>query len=105
MLHVENAHVAIQPVGSIEGQPSTGPFFVKSLMLGESMALLEVRVACGVASALHTHSHESLVYVVSGILSTTIGAETFVLAPGDVCRHPSGVSHVVKALQECGFQI
>jgi quercetin dioxygenase-like cupin family protein len=103
MLHIENAHVASQPVGSIEGQRSTGPIFVKPLIRGQSMSLMEVRVAAGVASALHTHSHESLIYVVSGKLSTTIGEETFVLAPGDVCRHPSGVGHVVEALEDTVF--
>jgi quercetin dioxygenase-like cupin family protein len=103
MLHIENALVACQPVASIEGRPGTGIFSVKPLMCGQCMALLEVRVASGAASALHTHSHESLIYVVSGKLRTTIGEQIFVLGPGDVCRHPSGVSHVVEALQDTVF--
>jgi quercetin dioxygenase-like cupin family protein len=103
MLHIENALVTGQPVVSIEGRPGTGIFFVKPLMRSRSMALLEVRVASGVASALHTHAHESLIYVVSGKLRTTIGEQIFVLGPGDVCRHPSGESHVVEALQDTVF--
>ena len=103
MLHIENALVTGQPVVSIEGQPGTGIFFVKPLMRSQSMALLEVRVASGVASALHTHSHESLIYVVSGKLRTTIGEQIFVLGPGDVCLHPSGASHVVEAMQDTVF--
>jgi quercetin dioxygenase-like cupin family protein len=103
MLHMENAQVDSQPVGTIEGQPNTGTFFVKPLMRGESMALLEVRVRAGVASSVHMHSHESLIYVVSGRLKTIINNETFVLGPGDVCRHPSAVGHRVEALEDAVF--
>jgi quercetin dioxygenase-like cupin family protein len=103
MLHVENAQVGSQPVGTIEGQPSTGTFFVKPLMRGETMALLEIRVQAGAASAIHMHSHESLIYVVSGRLKTTIDNETFVLGPGDVCRHPFAVGHRVEALEDTIF--
>ena len=103
MLHIENARVDSQPVGTIEGQPNTGLFFVKPLMRGESMALLEVRVRAGAASLIHTHSHESLIYVVSGRLKTIINDETFVLGPGDVCRHPRAVGHRVEALEDTVF--
>ena len=103
MLHVENKHVSPQSVRSIEGGQTAGPFFVKSLMHGESMTLLEVRMQAGVASPVHAHAHESVIYVVNGKLSTTIGIETFVLGSGDVCRHPCGVGHSVAALQETVF--
>jgi quercetin dioxygenase-like cupin family protein len=103
MLHVENAQVDSQPVGTIEGQPNAGTFFVKPLMRGESMTLLEVRVRAGVRSLIHTHSHESLIYVVSGRLKTIINIETFVLGPGDVCRHPCAVGHRVEALEDTIF--
>jgi quercetin dioxygenase-like cupin family protein len=103
MLHIEKAQIESQPVGTIEGQPNSGTFFVKPLMRGESMALLEVRVRAGVASRIHTHSHESLIYVVSGRLKTIINNETFVLGPGDVCRHPCAVGHRVEALEDTIF--
>lgn len=103
MLHIENAQVDRQPVGTIEGQPNTGIFFVKPLMRGESMVLLEVHVKAGVASLIHSHAHESLVYVVSGRLKTIINNETFVLGPGDVCRHPRAVGHRVEALEDTIF--
>jgi quercetin dioxygenase-like cupin family protein len=103
MLHIENAQVDSQPVGTIEGQPNSGTFFIKPLMHGESMALLEVRVQAGVTSSIHTHSHESLIYVVSGRLKTVIDNETFVLGPGDVCRHPRAVGHRVEALEDSVF--
>ena len=103
MLRVENARVDSQPVGAIEGQPNTGTFFVKPLMRGESMVLLEIRVQAGAASPIHAHSHESLIYVVSGSLKTIVNDEAFVLGPGDVCRHPRGVGHRVEALEDSIF--
>jgi quercetin dioxygenase-like cupin family protein len=103
MLHIENAQVDSQPVSTIEGQPNTGTFLVKPLMRGETMVLLEVRVRAGAASPIHTHSHESLIYVVSGRVKTTINNETFVLGPGDVCRHPRAVGHRVEALEDAVF--
>lgn len=103
MLYIENARIRCQAVTSIEGRPGTGIFSVKPLIQTQQMALLEVRVASDVASAMHAHSHESLIYVVSGKLRTTIGEEVFVLGPGDVGRHPSGLSHMVEALEDAVF--
>jgi quercetin dioxygenase-like cupin family protein len=103
MRYIENAQVDSQPVSTIEGQPNTGIFLVKPLIGGESMALLEVRVRAGAASSMHAHSHESLIYVVSGRLKTVIGNETFVLGPGDVCCHPRAVGHRVEALEDTTF--
>jgi quercetin dioxygenase-like cupin family protein len=103
MLHVQNAQVDSQPVGTIEGRPNTGIFLVKPLMRGESMALLEIRVRAGAASPMHAHAHESLIYVVSGRLKTTIGGETFLLGPGDACRHPRAAEHRVEALEDAVF--
>jgi quercetin dioxygenase-like cupin family protein len=103
MLHIENAQIDSQPVSEIEGQPNTGIFLVKPLIGGESMALLEVHLRAGAASAMHAHSHESLIYVVSGRLKTIIDDETFVLGPGDACRHPCAVGHRVEALEDTTF--
>lgn len=103
MLHIENSRIETQPVTTIEGQPNTGTVFVKPLLRGESMALLEVRMQKGVASSLHAHSHESVLYVVSGKLKTIVNKETFALGPGDVCRHPLGATHRVEALEDTVF--
>ena len=103
MRYVENAQVESQPVGTIEGQPNTGVFLVKPLIGGETMALLEVRVRAGEASAMHAHSHDSPLYVVSGRLKSMIGNETFVLGPGDACCHPCAVGHRVEALKDTTF--
>ena len=103
MLHIQNTQVDSQPVHTIEGQPNTGTVFVKPLIRGEDMALLEVRMRAGVASSLHAHAHESLLYVISGRLRTTVNSETFVLGPGDVCRHPRDASHRVEAMEDTVF--
>ena len=103
MLYIENTRIQAQPTDTIEGQQGAGTFFVKPLMQGEHMALLEIRVQAGTVSAVHAHSHESLIYVVSGKLSTVIGNQTFVLGPGDVCRHPGSTAHRVEALEDTIF--
>lgn len=103
MLHIENAQVESRPFGTIEGKPNTGTFFVKPLMHGQHMALLEIRIRAGVSSPIHRHAHESLIYVVSGRLKTTVNDEAFVLGPGDVGRHPSDAGHRVEALEDTLF--
>ena len=103
MLHIENTEVESHPVSTIEGQPNTGTVFVKPLLQGNAMALLEVRMQQGVSSSLHEHGHESVLYVVSGRLSTVVNGETFVLGPGDACRHPAGATHRVEALEDSVF--
>ena len=103
MLHIENTQVESRPVGTIESQSNTGTFFVKPLMRGESMSLLEIRVRAGVASPIHKHSHESLIYVVSGRIKTIVNNEAFVLGPGDVCRHPCAANHRIEAIEDAIF--
>ena len=103
MLYIENAKVTSQPVGAVEGRRNNGTFLVKPLICGESMALLELCGRAGVASAVHRNSHESVIYVVSGRLKTTIGDDTFVLGPGDVCRHPCAVDHRIEVIEDAVF--
>jgi len=101
--HAENASVEARAVATIEGQPNLGTFFVKPLLRGERLALLEIRAEAGTASAVHAHPHESLLYVVSGRLATTIADESFVLGPGDACRHPKDAPHLVRAIEDTVF--
>jgi quercetin dioxygenase-like cupin family protein len=100
MNHSKNARVQALVVRAIEGIPTKGALLVKPLIKGDHMSLLEVHLQPGVASATHVHSHESLVYVVRGTLKTTVGNKTYVLGPGDVCRHPHQVAHRIEALEE-----
>ena len=100
MIHSKNAHVSALVVKSVEGKPMNGELQVKPLIKGDEMALLEIHFQPGVATPLHVHSHESLIYVVKGKLKTTVGEKSYVLGPGDVCRHPRQVPHCVEALEE-----
>jgi len=88
-------------VKSIEGKTTYGgELQAKPLIMGEHMTFLEIQYAKGVGAPLHTHSHESLVYVVRGKIKTTIGDADFILEPGDACLHPVGVPHTVEALED-----
>jgi quercetin dioxygenase-like cupin family protein len=101
--YVESDSVEPTAVTSIEGTRTSGTFFVRPLLIGEGLCLLEVQVKRGVASQLHAHSHESLVHVVSGRLRTVIGERVVELGPGDSCRHSQGILHSVEALEDTVF--
>lgn len=100
MITSRNSEVAAVTVEAIEGQPTYGgTLAVKPLLRGEAMTLLEIRYAAGAGAPLHTHNHESIAYVVEGQVKSTVGSETFIMGPGDACRHPKGVRHSLEALQ------
>lgn len=97
----KNADVDMVGVQAIEGQAIYGgELLVKPMMKGDEMVLMEIHYAAGVGAPAHVHSHESMTYVVRGKVKMIVGAETYVLGPGDVCRHPAGVAHGVEALEE-----
>lgn len=103
MNQARHAGVETLVIRSIEGTPTTGDFLIKPLLKGDHMALLEVHLHRGVASATHVHAHESLIYVVSGRLRTTVGSQVTLLGPGEAGRHPARVAHSVEALEETVF--
>jgi quercetin dioxygenase-like cupin family protein len=103
MLYSTNESVDAHAVTSIEGESTFGTFVVKPMLSGEKVSLLEVRLRRGTASSMHAHSHESLIYVVSGALKTIIGGRHYVLGAGDACRHPEQVMHSVEALEDTVF--
>jgi quercetin dioxygenase-like cupin family protein len=101
MLLSKNADVNAIAVKAIEGETVYGgDLMVKPMLKGDEMSIMEVHYTPGVGAPLHSHTHESLVYVVKGRVKTQVGDETYILAPGDVCRHPAGVMHGVEALEE-----
>jgi quercetin dioxygenase-like cupin family protein len=88
-------------VNAIEGKPTYGgDMLVKPLIKGDEMTFLEISYAAGVGAPLHTHTHESIAYVVKGKIKSTVGSEEFIMGPGDVCRHPKGVLHGLEAIEE-----
>jgi quercetin dioxygenase-like cupin family protein len=97
----KNTDVKAVAVRSVEGkQIYGGDMLVKPLMKGDEMTFLEIHYTAGVGSPLHTHTHESIAYVVKGKVKSTVGADEFIMGPGDVCRHPTGVMHGLEALED-----
>ena len=95
-----NADVEAIKVSAVEGKPTYGgDLVVKPLIKGEEMTFLEIQYAAGVGAPLHTHTHESMAYVVKGKVKSTVGAEEFIMGPGDVCLHPKGVLHGLEAIE------
>ena len=103
MIFAKNAEASAIAIKFVEGKAMAGTLFVRPLITGEEMSLMEVRLSAGAASPSHTHDHESLIYVVTGMLKAVVGDTTLVLGSGDVCRHPRGVSHSIEALEETTF--
>jgi quercetin dioxygenase-like cupin family protein len=99
-LVARHADIADVVVSSIEGKPVQGRLLVKPVLRGERMTMLELHYQAGTKAPLHTHTHESLIYVISGRVKTQIGGDVYVLGPGDAARHPPGVLHTVEALVE-----
>jgi quercetin dioxygenase-like cupin family protein len=97
----KNTDVEAVAVKSVEGKAIYGgDMLVKPLIKGDEMTFLEIRYAAGVGAPLHTHTHESIAYVVKGKVKSTVGSEEFIMGPGDVCRHPTGVLHGLEAIED-----
>jgi quercetin dioxygenase-like cupin family protein len=96
-----NADVEAVVVSAVEGKPVYGGnMLVKPLIKGDEMTFLEIHYAAGVGAPLHTHTHESIAYVVKGKVKSTVGSEEFIMGSGDVCRHPKGVLHGLEAIED-----
>jgi quercetin dioxygenase-like cupin family protein len=101
VLSSRNANVDAITVSAVEGKPTYGgDLVVKPLIKGDQMTFLEIHYAAGVGAPLHSHTHESIAYVVRGKVKSTVGTEEFIMGPGDVCRHPRGVLHGLEAIEE-----
>jgi unsaturated pyranuronate lyase len=101
VLSSRNAEIKPIAVSAVEGKPTYGGnLMVKPLIKGDQMTFLEIHYAPGVGTPLHTHTHESIAYVVKGKVNSTVGAEEFIMGPGDVGRHPAGVLHGLEAIEE-----
>jgi quercetin dioxygenase-like cupin family protein len=96
-----NSQVGAIRVSTVEGKPSYGgDLVVKPLIQGDEMTVLEIQYQAGVGAPLHSHTHESVAYVVRGKVKSTVGSDQFIMGPGDVCRHPKGVLHGLEAIED-----
>ena len=101
MIKSRNADVEAVAVSAVEGKPVYGGnMLVKPLIKGDEMTFLEIHYAAGVGAPLHTHTHESIAYVVKGKVKSTVGSDEFIMGSGDVCRHPKGVLHGLEAIED-----
>ena len=96
-----NSDVNPVRVKSIEGHPMYGGELLAKLMIAsDEMTFLELHYQAGVGVPMHTHTHESITYVVKGKVGMRVGDHDYILNPGDVCRHPIGVPHRVEAIED-----
>ncbi|MEI9925082.1 MAG: cupin domain-containing protein [Bradyrhizobium sp.] len=102
MIKSRNADVEAVTVSAIEGKPVYGgTIFVKPLIKGDEMTFLEIHYAAGVGAPLHTHTHESIAYVVKGKVKSTVGSEEFIMGAGDVLPSPHrGSLHGLEAIED-----
>ena len=87
-------------IRQVEGVPNFGDVRMKPLIAGDEMTLLEIQYAPNAGAGLHIHQHETLCYVVSGVVEVTVENETFTLGPRDTCRHPQGVPHGIRGIEQ-----
>lgn len=99
-IHVSHSDAEFHRITHVENVELTGPVDVRVLSEGNDMIVIEVTMPPGLASAPHTHDHESVGYMVSGKAQTVVDGTTYDLLPGDGFRHPIGVIHNMKALEE-----
>ena len=79
MIKARNGDVAAVAVSAVEGKPTYGgDLHVKPLIKGDEMTFLEIRYAAGVGAPLHTHTHESIAYVVKGKVKSITDFGVFV---------------------------
>lgn len=103
MLVSKNADVTAIMVNKVEGTSRNMGFLIKPMVRGDAMTMLEVHFAGGASSQTHSHTHESMIYIVRGRIKTTIGEESYLLGPGDSCRHPADMPHSVMAIEDTIF--
>ena len=71
----------------------------RTLVSGDNLTLVEVRIASGSEVPEHTHPHEQAGHVVSGRVTFRIGETEHALGPGDSYLIPGDLPHYVRALE------
>ncbi|WP_181776687.1 cupin domain-containing protein [Amycolatopsis pittospori] len=85
-------------MSTVEGLPLIGgQGRFRSLAQAEGGLAYEICYPAGVASPVHSHDHDSIVYLVSGSLRGTLDGREVTLEAGETIVHPRGVPHSVEA--------
>jgi len=80
----------------------TAPVTLRTMMVTGGVLMIEVNQGKGHKPPAHMHpDHDSILYLVKGRMSVTIGEETFMAQAGDAWHHPPGVMHWSEALEDC----
>lgn len=88
------------PTG-VEGIDMGGDVSIKVVMKSDTMLMLRVFRAAGVADPVHRHDdHETSCHLVAGRLKVTVGDQSWEASPGDSWFHPKGVPHTTEALED-----
>jgi quercetin dioxygenase-like cupin family protein len=70
------------------------------LITGQSLEFGRLRMAKGTGSVEHTHEHEQVVYVMSGMLRVTAEGKVGELTPGMAFHVLPNIPHKVEALED-----
>ncbi len=86
-------------MSTVEGLPLIGgQGRFRSLARAEGGLAYEIFYPAGVASPVHSHDHDSIVYLLSGSLLGTLDGRDVALSAGESIVHPRGVPHSVEAI-------
>ncbi|WP_410655918.1 cupin domain-containing protein [Amycolatopsis sp. lyj-112] len=86
-------------MSTVEGLPLVGgQGRFRSLARAEGGLAYEIFYPAGVASPVHSHDHDSIVYLISGSLRGTLDGRAVTLEVGETIVHPRGIPHSVEAI-------
>ncbi|MFD5096762.1 cupin domain-containing protein [Amycolatopsis thailandensis] len=86
-------------MSTVEGLPLLGgQGRFRTLATAEGGLAYEIHYPAGVASPVHSHDHDSIVYLISGSLRGTLDGREVTLEAGGTIVHPRGVPHSVEAI-------
>ncbi|QRP46550.1 cupin domain-containing protein [Amycolatopsis sp. FDAARGOS 1241] len=88
-----------QEVSTVEGRVLVGgTASVRERERAAHGLVYEIRYPAGVGSPLHSHDHDSIIYVLEGRLAGEVDGVRGEFGPGDTVVHPRGVPHQVTAI-------
>jgi quercetin dioxygenase-like cupin family protein len=74
--------------------------YSRGVAVGENLMMAHVRLEEGALTAPHSHPHEEIIYVVSGIWQVTLGETEFILEANQSLVVPPNIEHSSLALAE-----
>lgn len=86
-------------MSTVEGRQLTGgTAFVRERERAAHGLVYEIRYPAGVGSPVHSHDHDSVIYVLEGRLTGVVGGVPGEYGAGDTVVHPRGADHQVHAI-------